>query len=377
MTTNFLQNNSQINPSYLNTMSQNQSSSSSSSSSSYNDKINGRRIYPIDSTNSNLSIATTNVENSMVSTIKNASHVIDVYASNDLERLKGQTLLPSPDLSKIFDTDSLKLLDRNAFKYRENLNSLIYIRNNNGSGSYMEENPRKSQSISLGSLGNPSIKNISMFPPGNQSIVSSNTSSRSSTPFNFTTSATPISQASSISLNERFTKNMHFGSSMQDMSIPRTPIELSTAKGVNNSNNNNTTTPSPVSSISSSKVGKKPYTKKGHKKSKSTTNQVIGSSKDSLEERRKYRCSVCPKGFTTSGHLARHNRIHTGEKNHACPFNNCKQRFSRQDNCLQHYRTHFKNNNGVPRTHEIISYTETSQVNNRPSGMNYYEQQYK
>ncbi|CCK71531.1 transcriptional regulator NRG1 KNAG_0H01180 [Huiozyma naganishii CBS 8797] len=62
-----------------------------------------------------------------------------------------------------------------------------------------------------------------------------------------------------------------------------------------------------------------------------------------LEQRRKYLCTTCTKGFTTSGHLARHKRIHTGEKNHLCPFEGCKQRFSRQDNCLQHYRTHFKN----------------------------------
>ncbi|CCF55548.1 hypothetical protein KAFR_0A01090 [Kazachstania africana CBS 2517] len=64
--------------------------------------------------------------------------------------------------------------------------------------------------------------------------------------------------------------------------------------------------------------------------------------RESLEQRRKYICKTCSKGFTTSGHLARHNRIHTGEKNHECPFEGCQQRFSRQDNCLQHYRTHFK-----------------------------------
>ena len=67
------------------------------------------------------------------------------------------------------------------------------------------------------------------------------------------------------------------------------------------------------------------------------------TSHESLEQRRKYVCKICSRGFTTSGHLARHNRIHTGEKNHQCPFEGCQQRFSRQDNCLQHYRTHLKN----------------------------------
>jgi uncharacterized Zn-finger protein len=54
---------------------------------------------------------------------------------------------------------------------------------------------------------------------------------------------------------------------------------------------------------------------------------------------RRYTCQ-CGKSFTTSGHLARHTRIHTGEKNYVCPEVGCAARFSRQDNCMQHYRTH-------------------------------------
>lgn len=54
---------------------------------------------------------------------------------------------------------------------------------------------------------------------------------------------------------------------------------------------------------------------------------------------RRYTCQ-CGKSFTTSGHLARHTRIHTGEKNYVCPEAGCGARFSRQDNCMQHYRTH-------------------------------------
>lgn len=61
-----------------------------------------------------------------------------------------------------------------------------------------------------------------------------------------------------------------------------------------------------------------------------------------IERRRRYICKTCNKGFTTSGHLARHNRIHTGEKNHVCPFEGCGQRFSRHDNCVQHYKTHVR-----------------------------------
>jgi len=68
-------------------------------------------------------------------------------------------------------------------------------------------------------------------------------------------------------------------------------------------------------------------------KSSSSANPVIKRSS------RRYTCH-CGKSFTTSGHLARHTRIHTGEKNYICPAANCGARFSRQDNCMQHYRTH-------------------------------------
>lgn len=57
---------------------------------------------------------------------------------------------------------------------------------------------------------------------------------------------------------------------------------------------------------------------------------------------KKYYCPFpgCGKEFSTSGHLARHHRIHTGEKNHACSL--CGMRFSRQDNCNQHLKSHLR-----------------------------------
>lgn len=59
-----------------------------------------------------------------------------------------------------------------------------------------------------------------------------------------------------------------------------------------------------------------------------------GQSSQSKGSKRRYECCTCGKTFTTSGHVARHNRIHTGEKNFQCPEPGCSQRFSRQDNCM-------------------------------------------
>ncbi|KAI0355538.1 hypothetical protein OH77DRAFT_1381214, partial [Trametes cingulata] len=51
--------------------------------------------------------------------------------------------------------------------------------------------------------------------------------------------------------------------------------------------------------------------------------------------KKKHVCQICTRAFTTSGHLSRHTRIHTGERNHKCPFPGCETRCSRQDNLQQ------------------------------------------
>lgn len=64
-----------------------------------------------------------------------------------------------------------------------------------------------------------------------------------------------------------------------------------------------------------------------------------------VTSKRKHTCKTCGRLFTTLGHLARHFRTHTGERKHVCPWADCGARFARQDNCMQHYKTHLNGKN--------------------------------
>ncbi|KAJ6472337.1 hypothetical protein C8R47DRAFT_727332 [Mycena vitilis] len=61
----------------------------------------------------------------------------------------------------------------------------------------------------------------------------------------------------------------------------------------------------------------------------------------SHSEQKPYHCDDCDKTFRTSGHLARHRRVHVGDRQYACSFPGCSTRCSRKDNLAQHYRIHF------------------------------------
>ena len=125
--------------------------------------------------------------------------------------------------------------------------------------------------------------------------------------------------------------------------IPRSNIAGSMNSSTSTSPSSSSySTPIASKSKRSSRQDRKPKASQQHKIS--NTGKQSNTKDLPLAERRKYICKICSRGFTTSGHLARHNRIHTGEKRHQCQFPGCNQRFSRHDNYIQHYRTHFKNN---------------------------------
>ncbi|KAG5652155.1 hypothetical protein H0H81_006100 [Sphagnurus paluster] len=84
-------------------------------------------------------------------------------------------------------------------------------------------------------------------------------------------------------------------------------------------------------------------------------------------QKKKHVCQTCDRPFSTSGHLARHSRVHTGERNHKCPFPGCETRCSRQDNLQQHYRIHLSPGSRRSSTRSAISRAMNSSGSKRGS----------
>ncbi|KAJ7867936.1 hypothetical protein B0H14DRAFT_3861657 [Mycena olivaceomarginata] len=62
--------------------------------------------------------------------------------------------------------------------------------------------------------------------------------------------------------------------------------------------------------------------------------------RDRAQHQHYHVCSLCKKQLTTRGHLRRHLRTHTGERNYPCTFPGCETRCTRRDNLQQHLKTH-------------------------------------
>ncbi|KAF5287494.1 hypothetical protein FQA39_LY04122 [Lamprigera yunnana] len=69
-----------------------------------------------------------------------------------------------------------------------------------------------------------------------------------------------------------------------------------------------------------------------------------------------HKCEFCPSSFTRSSHLARHRRMHTGERPFSCTL--CDKSFSRQDKLKIHMRTTHENitkiQSVIPRSPEHV-----------------------
>ncbi|CCK72306.1 C2H2-type zinc finger protein KNAG_0J02250 [Huiozyma naganishii CBS 8797] len=61
-----------------------------------------------------------------------------------------------------------------------------------------------------------------------------------------------------------------------------------------------------------------------------------------IENKRKFKCCVCGKGFRRPSSLATHSNIHTGFKPYVCPYENCHKSFNAKSNMFRHYKLHFK-----------------------------------
>ncbi|KAJ3095269.1 transcriptional repressor [Phlyctochytrium planicorne] len=94
---------------------------------------------------------------------------------------------------------------------------------------------------------------------------------------------------------------------------------------------------SEMSAVSDSSNGWRKKRKRADRKKVKKSPLRSPSRPSSSSEQKVYRCEWvdCGKYFTTSGHLARHLRIHSGAKPYKCLVEDCESRFSRQDNMMQ------------------------------------------
>ena len=293
-------------------------------------------------------------------------HSFDMVTSSPLDEIQGyNTCLPNNN-NLHSNPRLVNNFDKSNNKYTNLINEHLYSTyisaatlTSSGSVSIPSLSRRLSQSLNqLPNTSNLALASTSpsnskrlIPPPGNKHLQTNNPSSghvlnsvlagndiaQNTTPNSSSTVNSYSTSTSPTIADGRFTRS----------GINETTSDNGDNYGTNSFRNNITT----MESYSrGTKIGKKRKYNKKNKMEKSEVTNLnstdLGTSmyvlKPDKVKHRNYICTVCAKGLTTSGHLARHYRIHTGEKNHFCPYKGCNLRFSRHDNCIQHYRTHLK-----------------------------------
>ncbi|XP_020711825.2 zinc finger and BTB domain-containing protein 14-like isoform X2 [Athalia rosae] len=117
----------------------------------------------------------------------------------------------------------------------------------------------------------------------------------------------------------------------------------------------------PTSSATPTDLDTKPHSVISVKSEGGTAGKRVNS-KEHKAQYKPFSCDLCTLAFTRASHLARHRRVHTGERPFACTL--CPRMFARQDKLKQHLDSHLlwpkRRTTSANLTGHTVSGTESS-----------------